>query len=100
MLLYIASVFVPVRILYPIVHIYSSTCVSRVQNLGKVVGRCRQRGEESCRKMRRVVVGRCGERGGEICRKVRRVFVGRCGERSGEICRKIRRERWEKFVGK
>ena len=37
------------------------------------------------------VVGRCGERGGEICRKVRRVFVGRCGERRGEIYRKVRR---------
>ena len=40
--------------------------------MGKIVGRCGQRGEESCRKMQRVVVGRCGERGGESCRKIRR----------------------------
>ena len=107
MLLYIASVFVPVRILYPIVHIYSSTCVSRVQNLGKIGGKTwrkvggktwgkLERGGEICRKVRRVFVGRCGERGGESCRKVRRVVVGRCGEKGGEICRKMRRV----FVGR
>ena len=66
MLLYIASVFVPVRILYPIVHIYSSTCVSSVQNLGKFVGKCGEWLVEDVRKMWR----RFGERGGESCRKV------------------------------
>ena len=87
MLLYIASAFVPVRILYPIVHIYSSTCVSSVLNLGKIGGKTwRKVGGKTWGKL---------ERGGEICRKVRRVvgrrreedverevgkFVGRCGE--------------------
>ena len=71
-------------------------CAERGENwreVGKFVGRCGERGGESCRKMRRVVVGRCGERGGEICRKMRRVFVGRCGERVGESCRKVFEER-------
>ena len=38
--------------------------------MGKFVGRCGERGGESCRKMWRIVVGRCGKRGGEVCRKV------------------------------
>ena len=71
------------------------------REVGKVVGRCgerggkmwRERGGESCRKMRRVFVGRCGERGGESCRKMRRVVIGRCGERGGESCRKVFEER-------
>ena len=76
--------------LYPIVLIYSSTCVSSVLNLGKFVGKCGEWLVEDVRKMWR-------ERGGESCRKMRREVVGRCGERDGEICRKVRRERWRKL---
>ena len=82
MLLYIASVFVPVRILYPIVHIY---IVQRVSPVCRTWGKLEERlGEKTWGKL---------ERGGEICRKVRRVFVGRRGERGGKICRKVFEER-------
>ena len=65
---------------------HSSTCVSSVQNLGKIGGKTwRKVGEKTWGKL---------ERGGEICRKVRIVFVGRCGERGVESCRKMWRERW------
>ena len=44
--------------------------------MGKVVGRCGQRGGEICRKVRRVVDRR---REGDVEREVGK-FVGRCGE--------------------
>ena len=88
MLLYIASVFVPVRILYPIVHIYSSTCISSVQNLGKIGGKTwRKVGGKTWGKLERG--GENVKRRGEGWRNVRRL----AGRKRGEDWR----ERWGKL---
>ena len=93
-------------------YIYSSSCISSVQNLrkiggktwrkvgGKTWGRLERGGEVWRKDVGRKVgedVEKIGERGGESCRKVRRV-VGRRREEDverevGKICRKVFEER-------